>query len=98
MKSQARYITRSVSAMDALFRLHDGSPVLQAPSDPRTGAIFIELDPVEWIHCITSHVPEPGRHCQGFYSAYSNRGRILLEPGESLAAAAPFGNNSIFLQ
>ena len=34
------------------------------------------LDPLEWIHRIAAHIPDPGRHCQRFYGAYSNRSRI----------------------
>jgi hypothetical protein len=78
LESQARYITRPVLAMDALEKLADGSLVLETPPDPRTGATSIELDPIEWIHRITSHIPDPGRHCQRFYGAYSNRGRIPI--------------------
>ncbi|NWG12934.1 MAG: transposase, partial [Acidobacteria bacterium] len=77
---QARYITRPVLAMDALEKLDNGRLVLQPPPDPRTGATSIELDPLEWIHRITSHIPDPGRHCQRFYGAYSNRGRIRVPP------------------
>jgi hypothetical protein len=62
--------------MDALEKHEDGHLVLETPPDPRTGATSIELDPLEWIHRITSHIPDPGRHCQRFYGAYSNRGRI----------------------
>jgi hypothetical protein len=78
MESQARYITRPVFAMDALCRLDDGSLVLQTPPDPRTGATPIELVPLEWIHRITSHLHDPGPHCQRFYGADSNRCRIRI--------------------
>ena len=78
IEAQARYITRPVLAIDALHRLKDGSLVLHTPPDPKTGATSIELDPLEWIHRITSHIPDPGGHCQRFYGAYSNRGRIML--------------------
>jgi hypothetical protein len=49
------------------------------------------LDPHEWIHLITAHVPDPGSHCQRFYGAYSNRGRIVCarEQADSLGAGAP---------
>ena len=80
LESQARYITRPVLAMDALETLDDGSLVLETPPDPRTGATSIALDPIDWIHRITSHIPDPGRHCQRFYGAYSNRGRIPVTP------------------
>ena len=63
-------------AMDVLERLDDGKLVLETPPDPRTGATRLALDPLEWIHRITAHIPDPGSHCQRFYGAYSNRGRV----------------------
>jgi hypothetical protein len=89
IESQARYITRPVWAMDALHRLDDGSLVLQTPPDPRTGVTSIELDPLEWIHRITSHIPDPGKHCQRSYGAHSNRGRIRVAPAEDETASVP---------
>ncbi|MBN1566281.1 MAG: transposase [Acidobacteria bacterium] len=89
MESQARYITRPVLAMEALHRLDNGSLVLETPPDPKTGATSIELDPLEWIHRITSHIPDPGRHCQRFYGAYSNRGRIRVAPAGDENVSVP---------
>jgi hypothetical protein len=89
LESQARYITRPALAMDALEKLDNGRLVLETPLDPRTGATSIELDPLEWIHRITSHIPDPGRHCQRFYGAYSNRGRISLAPQDGESSALP---------
>ena len=89
LESQARYITRPALTMDALRHLDDGSLVMETPPDPRTGVTSIELDPLEWIHRITSHIPDSGRHCQRFYGAYSNRGRIRLHPADGESAALP---------
>jgi hypothetical protein len=49
------------------------------------------LDPHEWIHRITAHIPDPGSHCQRFYGAYSNRGRIVCagEQADSPGAGPP---------
>ena len=76
LQSQSRYITRPALAMDALERLDDGTLSLETPPDPRTGTTRVLLDPLEWIHRIAAHIPDPGSHCQRFYGAYSNRGRI----------------------
>ncbi len=76
LESQGRYITRPALAMDALRKLDDGNLALETPPDPRTGATLMVLDPLEWIHRITTHIPDPRRHCQRFYGAYSNRGRV----------------------
>ena len=90
LESQARYITRPALAMDALRELDDGSLAMETPPDPRTGATSIELDPLEWIHRITaSHLPDPGKHCQRFYGAYSNCGRIRLDPADGESSALP---------
>ena len=75
--------------MDALEKVDDGRLVLETPPDPRTGATSIELDPLEWIHLITSHIPDPGRHCQRFYGAYSNRGQISLAAPDDETAGLP---------
>jgi hypothetical protein len=50
-----------------LQQLDDGKLALETPPDPRTGVTRLALDPLEWIHRITSHIPDPGRHCQRFY-------------------------------
>lgn len=75
--------------MDALQKLDDGNLVLETPPDPRSGATSIALDPLEWIHSITSHIPDPGRHCQRFYGAYSNRARIPAFPADAKSAGLP---------
>ena len=66
LESQARYITRPALAMDALHKLEDGNLALETPPDPRTGDTSIALNPFEWIHRITAHIPDPGRHNQRF--------------------------------
>ena len=41
---------------------------------------------------ITSHIPDPGRHCQRFYGAYSNRARIsMAAPDDETAGATRSG-------
>ncbi len=91
LESQSRYITCPALAMDALEKLDDGALSLETPPDPRTGATRVVLDPLEWIHRITSHIPDPGSHGQRFYGAYSNRGRIVCDngPADSAAVGAP---------
>ena len=89
LESQARYITRPALAMDALQKLDDGRLTLETPPDPRTGATRITLDPLEWIHRITAHIPDPGRHCQRFYGAYANRCRVVKARVEGDSVDAP---------
>ena len=83
LESQGRYITRPALAMDALEKLEDGSLSLETPPDPCTGATRVVLAPLEWIHRMTAHIPDPGSRCQRFYGAYSNRGRVLRAPARA---------------
>jgi hypothetical protein len=63
---------------------------METPPDPRTGATWLALDPLEWIHRIAAHIPDPGRHGQRFYGAYSNRAGIAVSSahGDSAGPAA----------
>ena len=56
---------------------------------------LVALDPLEWIHRITTHIPDPGRHCQRFYGAYSNRAGIAVSSAQdhSSGSAAEAGAN-----
>jgi len=75
----------------SLRKLEDGNLALETPPDPSTGATRVVLEPLEWIHRITAHIPDPASHCQRFYGAYSNRGRIVCagRQAHSRAAGAP---------
>ena len=89
LESQGRCITRPPLAMDALRKTEDGTLSLETPPDPRSGATRLVLDPHEWIHRITAHIPDPGSHCQRFCGAYSNRGRILCAGEQADRPGAP---------
>jgi len=87
--------------MDALQMLEDGNLALETPPDPRTGATVVTLDPLEWIHRIAAHIPDPGRHGQRYYGAYSNRAGVTRSSavGDSASSAAhaqPHKDNSDF--
>jgi hypothetical protein len=64
--------------MDALQRLEDGNLAMETPPNPLTGATRPTHDPLERIHQLTAHIRDPGRHCQRFYGAYSNRARATI--------------------
>jgi predicted nucleic acid-binding protein len=88
IESQARYITRPALAMDALHELEDGNLALTTPPDPRTGTTVLTFDPLEWIHRITAHIPNPGSHCQRYYGEYSNRARATVSTASGVNAGA----------
>ena len=41
----------------------------------RTGSTLRLLDPLDWIHAVTAHIPDRGRHCVRYYGAFANRAR-----------------------
>ena len=88
LQSQARYITRPALSMDALKKQPDGSFTLQTPPDPRTGATSVTLDPLEWIHRIVAHIPDPGQHTRRSYGAYSNRSRVTVPVTQDFSGSA----------
>ena len=88
LECQGRYITRPALAMNALRKVEGGTLSLETPPDPRTGATRVVLDPLEWIHRISAHIPGRGSHCQRFYGAYSNRGRKVCVGRQAHSPAA----------
>jgi Putative transposase/Transposase zinc-binding domain len=69
----ARYITRPPLAADSIRRRHDGMLEIATPPDPRTGSTLRLFDPLDWIHAVTAHIPDRGRHCVRYYGAVANR-------------------------
>jgi hypothetical protein len=88
LESQARYITRPGLSMDALKKQPDGSFTVQTPPDPRTGVTSITLDPLEWIHRIVAHIPDPGQHTRRSYGAYTNRSRVPARVAQEFSGSA----------
>jgi len=82
LESQARYIARPAMAMDALRQRPDGTLAMESPPDPRTGAALLVLDPLEWIHRIAAHIPDPGTHTRHSYGAYCNRARVTANAAQ----------------
>lgn len=59
---------------------------------------MLVLDPLEWIHRITAHIPDPGQHTRRSYGAYCNRSRVTakaVQDGPDHAAQAyPVGQDA----
>ena len=68
----ARYITRPPLAADSIRR-HEGSIDITTRPDPRTGSTHRLFDPLDWIHAVTAHIPDRGRHCVRYYGALAHR-------------------------
>ena len=63
----ARYLTRAPLRLDAVVEDDDGRIRLATPPDPATGATERILDPLDWIHAVTSQIPDRGRHAERRY-------------------------------
>jgi Putative transposase len=84
----ARYITRPPLAADSIRRRDDGLLQITTPPDPRTGSTVRLLDPLDWIHAVTAHIPDRGRHCVRYYGALANRARSPKTSSEQQTAPA----------
>ena len=77
----------------ALGKVHpqaDGRIKLLTPPDPATGLDHKHFDALDWIHAITTQIPDARQHMVRYYGAYANRARRLYRPaGES--GADPVG-------
>jgi len=73
---------------DALKKQPSGSLTLQTPPDPCTGATSVTLDPLELIHRIVAHIPDPAQHTRRSYGAYSNRSRVSARVAQDFSGSA----------
>jgi hypothetical protein len=73
---------------------------METPPEPRSGATLLVLDPLEWIHRITTHIPDPGQHSRRSYGAYCNRSRVTAraaqDKSDRAAQAGSGGEDSEF--
>ncbi|MFQ5948847.1 MAG: transposase [Acidimicrobiia bacterium] len=71
----ARYLTRAPIALDRLVPAGAARVRVTTPPDPRTGSTELSLDVLDWIHAITTQIPDRGQHLVRYYAWYSNRSR-----------------------
>jgi len=76
----ARYITRSPLNPPAVSIDDQGRVHVSTPPHPRTGVTEMVMDPIDWIHLITSQIPDPGLHLTRLYGAYANKVRRTRIP------------------
>jgi len=86
-----RYITRAPVAMAWVHPQKDGRVKLLTPRDPKTGADSQMFDPLEWVHAVTTQIPDPYQHLVRYYGAYANRCRRLYRPSEEQEEAGTEG-------
>ncbi len=64
----------------ALAKVHsrrDGRIKLLTPRDPETGLDHRMFESVDWVHAITTQIPDKGQHMVRYCGAYANRARTL---------------------
>ncbi len=73
----ASYLVRSAISLKRLVYIDGQKAVIYRAlkPNPRLGANFVAMDPLEWLARIADHIPDPGRHRTLFYSFYSSRAR-----------------------
>lgn len=85
----SRYLTRAPVALGKVHPQKDGRIKLLTPRDPVTGLDHRVFDPLDWIHAVTTQIPDPRQHLVRYYGAYANRARRLYRPSEGQAEAPP---------
>jgi Putative transposase/Transposase zinc-binding domain len=81
-----RYLTRAPMALGKVHPQKDGRVRLLTPPDPKTGKDSRLFDPLDWVHAVTTQIPDPRQHMVRYYGAYANRSRRLYRPGAEEAA------------
>jgi len=66
----------------------DGRVKLLTPRDARTGRDSRLFDPLDWVHAVTTQIPDPRRHMVRYYGAYANRARRMYRPSSEDGAEA----------
>ena len=82
-----RYLTRAPVALGKVHPQRDGRVKLLTPRDPKTGRDHRYFDPLDWVHAVTTQIPDPRQHMVRYYGAYANRARRLYRPQAKDAAA-----------
>ena len=76
----ARYVTRAPMRLDAIAALDDGRLRVHTPPDPRTGETDRTLDALDWVHAVTSQIPDPRQHLVRYFGAYACRHHFAPRP------------------
>jgi hypothetical protein len=71
----ARYLTRPPLSMASVELDDEGRVLVSTAADPVSGETVKRLDPLEWMHLITSQILQPRQHATRSYGHYSNRAR-----------------------
>jgi len=88
LERMARYIARAPFALGKIHVLAKDRVRVDTPPDPKTGATHVEMDVLEFIHRVTTQIPDARRHLIRYYGAYSHRSRGARRAREEAQAGA----------
>jgi hypothetical protein len=95
IENLASYLVRNPLSLERLVYVDGQQAVIYRglKPNPRLGANFVAMDPLEWLARMADHIPDPGRHRTLFYGHYANRARGARAKGKEASqrdpAAAP---------
>ena len=69
--------------LDALETIADGRLRVRTPPDPRTGESDRTLDVLDWVHAVTTQIPDPRQHLVRYFGAYACRHHLAPRPQPS---------------
>ena len=76
----ARYMGRALFLLAKVFEQRDGRVKLLTPPNPKTGQDHLLFDPLEWVHAVTTQIPDARQHLVRYQGAYANTARGLYQP------------------
>ncbi len=77
-----RYLVRAPVALGKVHPQKDGRIKLLTPRDRATGEEARYFDPLDWVHAITTQIPDARQHLVRYYGAYANRVRRIYREAE----------------
>jgi len=84
----SRYLVRAPVALGKVHPQKDGRIKLLTPRDPSTGEDARFFDPLDWVHAVTTQIPDARQHMVRYYGAHANRSRRLYR-AEGEEGASP---------
>ena len=77
IEDMASYVVRNPVSLKRLVYIDGQQAVIYRAlkPNPRLGANFVTMDPLEWLARVADHIPDPGKHRTLSYGHYANRAR-----------------------
>ena len=63
------YLVRAPGALGRFHPKKDGRIKLLTPRDPATGEEARTFDPLDWVHAVTTQIPDARQHMVRYYGA-----------------------------